>query len=72
MPLLELVASCQVRSERAVTNGVKVVRKLCPISTVPARRARGVYFSCISNAILACNQMHERVTDVIEVINKLR
>lgn len=55
-----------------MTNGVKVVRKLCPISTVPVHRARGVYFSCISNAILACNQMHERVTDVIEVINKLR
>lgn len=55
-----------------VTDGVKVGRKLCPISTVPVHRARGVYFSCISDAILACNQMRERVADVIELINKLR
>lgn len=61
-----------MRSERAVTNGVNVGRKLYSMSKVPVYHSKGVYFSCISDEVIfTCNLMHKTVADVVEVINKV-
>lgn len=60
MLLLQSVALSQVRSERAVTNGVKLKRKLWLTSEVPVHLVKRVCFSWISDAIFTCDQVHER------------